>query len=560
MAIDFQLVLQFDRDLQRAGSLSEVLELTGRAVERATGYAHSWVLMLDPGPPPTGVLLGATPELVKRAKALGAQLNMGGDAVLRSILGVGQAPVVIENAATDPRSDKALVEKLGIRTSISVPVRVDDDRLGSLGAATLDNEGTRAPTPEQLEHLRVLATQLGAGLQRIKLLEARAAASKEHDELKRRMSNVQRIESLALLAGGVAHDFNNLLTVITSNLYLINSEPLSPSQTADLNDALEATKRAAAVTRQLLALARKQPLTFDTLEINSRITAMVQLLRRLLSERIEIDFVPGVLLPQLLADGLQLDQVLMNLCLNARDAMPNGGRLTLETQQVVLNGAFIATHPWARAGRYVLLTITDTGHGMAPEVLERIFEPFFTTKPVGEGTGLGLALAMGIVEQHGGLLHAYSEVGVGTTFKVYLPVHIAKAISVGSRVVGAVPRGSERVLLAEDDDLVRESTRRLLTQAGYTVVVARDGQEALELATDTSFDLVLLDTVMPRLNGREAFERIRVIRPGTRFLFASGYAADVLPQHFLAEHSLELLPKPYDPDSLLRAIRAALNR
>lgn len=558
MAIDFQAVLQFDRDLQRTTTLTEVVRTTAAAIEKVAGYKHSWILLIEPGPPAFGTIIGGTPEISKLGAQHAQRLRMDGDPVLREIL-AGQGPVVVEDARIDPRTDKSLVERIGTRTAVSLPILVGDERLGSVGTGTIGDEGPRPPTPEQLEQLAVMATQLGGALRRVKLLEAQNKATHEHDELKRRMATVQRVESLALLAGGVAHDFNNLLTVITNNLHLLSNDPLTPGQTADLNDAIEATKRAAGVTRQLLALARKQPLKFESLDINGRITSMVQLLRRLVTERIEIDFVPGASLPQVLVDGPQLDQVVMNLCLNARDAMPSGGRLTLETQQVVLNGQFIAAHPWARAGRYILLSVTDTGNGMPPEVLERVFEPFFTTKPVGEGTGLGLALAMGIVEQHGGLLHGYSEVGVGTTFKVYLPVHMVRAVTVGPRLEGAVPRGSERILLAEDDDLVRESTRRLLTQAGYTVVVARDGQEALELATDTSFDLVLLDTVMPRLNGREAFERILVLRPHTRFLFASGYAADVLPQHFLSEHGLMLLPKPYDPDSLLRAIRRVLS-
>ncbi len=216
--------------------------------------------------------------------------------------------------------------------------------------------------------------------------------------------------------------------------------------------------------------------------MNERLQAMVQLLKRVLPETIGVDLIPGARLPLVEADASQLDQVFMNLCINARDAMPAGGRLTLETEQVVINGAYAATHPWAQPGRYVLITVTDTGVGMSRDILERIFEPFFTTKREQQGTGLGLAVCYGIVRQHGGMLNCYSEVNVGTTFKIYLPVLSRAVRDVGDKIQGAVAAGHERILVAEDDPSVRTVVQRILERAGYTVVAAENGEAACQVA------------------------------------------------------------------------------
>jgi CheY-like chemotaxis protein len=258
-------------------------------------------------------------------------------------------------------------------------------------------------------------------------------------------------------------------------------------------------------------------------------------------------------------DPSQISQLLMNLALNARDAMPSGGRLTIETQQVVINGDYRRAHPWAKEGRYVLLSVSDTGIGMSPAVVERIFEPFFTTKSPGSGTGLGLAVAWGIIQRHGGMVHCYSEPGIGTAFKVYLPAAEQAASRVGTKVVGPVPRGVEHILVADDQPHVLLVVKRALETAGYTVTTVSDGLSAVEAASRGKFDLYLLDAVMPALSGREACERIRALHPGARFLFASGYGAEALPASFLADMGIQMIPKPADPDSLLRAVRTVLD-
>ncbi|MEO7328506.1 MAG: ATP-binding protein, partial [Minicystis sp.] len=260
-----------------------------------------------------------------------------------------------------------------------------------------------------------------------------------------------------------------------------------------------------------------------------------------------------------LGDAAQLDQVFMNLCVNARDAMPEGGRLQIDVAEVELGGSLLEAHPWARPGRYLLVAVSDTGCGMNPLIAERIFEPFFTTKPQGRGTGLGLAVAYGVVRQHGGLIHVYSEPNVGTTIKVYLPLHVAGPAPTPLHLEGPAPLGSERILVAEDDPALRAAVIRILSEAGYSVTTAADGAEAVAAVAREDFDLVLLDVVMPKLHGQQAFAQIHQLRPRLPCLFSTGYAPDLLPPGIHLEGAIEVLQKPYEPADLLRAVRRALD-
>ena len=305
-------------------------------------------------------------------------------------------------------------------------------------------------------------------------------------------------------------------------------------------------------------LGQKQPLKVESVELNAVVEGFATLVRRLLPANIQTDVIAGAGLPKLQVDPFQLEQLLMNLALNARDAMPDGGRLTIETEQVVVNGDYRRVHPWAKPGRYLLMTVSDTGAGMAPEVLARVFEPFFSTKPAGEGTGLGLAMVWSIVQQHDGMIHGYSEVGMGTSFKVYFPAAEQIASRVGTKIVGPVPGGVESILVADDAPPVLQLLQRVLEGAGYQVVAVADGAEAVRAAATRKFDLYLMDAVMPRMDGRQACERIRATQPGARFLFASGYGSDALPVAFLRDMAVDAIAKPLDPDTLLRAVRAAL--
>ena len=322
---------------------------------------------------------------------------------------------------------------------------------------------------------------------------------------------------------------------------------------------LSAATRARDLTRQLLAMSRTQDLELQPLDLNVQLAQLIELLRRVLPETIAVDLIQGVHLPLVEADSSQLDQVFMNLCINARDAMQAGGRLTVETEQVLINGKYTEAHPWATPGRYVLVTFTDSGRGIEPEMLERVFEPFLTNKDGQMGSGLGLAVAYGIVRQHNGMLHCYSEVGVGTTFKIYLPVFERMATAVGTKL-SLIPRGSERIMVAEDDASVRNVVLRILTRAGYDVTAVENGDAASRQAAQHRFDLVVLDVVMPGMSCQATVERLRIQLPAARILLSSGYSAGANISALQEQTGLSLLRKPYDPDQLLRAVREALDK
>ena len=378
----------------------------------------------------------------------------------------------------------------------------------------------------------------------------------ESKEVEAGQRRIQKLDAIGQLAGGVAHDFNNLLVAIMGNVDMAKRAP-PESQQAMLDEALKASKRAGELTKQLLAFGRRESAPETPENLNDLLADTLKLLRRLIPESIEIDFIAAHHLPLVLADRGQLEQVVMNLSVNARDAMPDGGRLVLETETVVINGRFRESHPWARAGRYVLLTVSDTGTGIPPEHLDRVFDPFFTTKEL--GTGLGLATVYGIIKRHGGLIHVYSEPGQGTTFKIYLPISERGAAQVGSKLENVVRGGTETILVAEDDELVRAMVVRILVEAGYRLLTAHDGVSAVEVfrAHSGEIDLILLDAVMPRRSGAEALSDIRALAPHVRVVMSSGYSSTV--GNALTTLDVGFLPKPYEPDALLRAVRRALD-
>jgi PAS domain S-box-containing protein len=368
----------------------------------------------------------------------------------------------------------------------------------------------------------------------------------------------QKLEAIGQLAGGVAHDFNNLLVAILGNLSLARETPDDEERGTLLAEALAAGNRAAELTRQLLAFSTRQPVDQEMIDVNVVLGDTLKLLRRLVPESVKMDFIGGHRVPRVLADRGQLEQVIVNLCVNARDAMPHGGKLTIETELVFVNGRFRETHPWVRPGRYVLVSVTDTGIGIPPEALDHVFEPFFTTKT--QGSGLGLATAYGIVRRHGGFMHVYSEVGTGTTFKVYLPVSARDAADVGTKVQGPVRGGSESILVAEDEPRVRAVVVRILERAGYRVITAEDGEEAVRKFGEQNppFDLVLLDAVMPNKGGTEALAEIRSHAPSVAAVLCSGYSDSLASVSTLGE-GVTFLPKPDEPYELLRAVRQRLD-
>jgi PAS domain S-box-containing protein len=385
----------------------------------------------------------------------------------------------------------------------------------------------------------------------------------EHKRLEAELQQLQKLEAIGRLAGGVAHDFNNLLTIISGRTELLLRR-LAPGDGArrDVELIHKTGSRAAALTRQLLAFGRRQILNPKVLDLNELVGGTASMLQRLVREDIAFVFVPGPRLARIEADPGQIEQVLVNLVVNSSDAMPNGGRLVLETANVVLDEARARPHGTARAGRYVRLAVTDTGLGMTPEVRARIFEPFFTTKEAGKGTGLGLATVYGVVTQSGGHIEVESEPGRGTTFSIVLPaVDAPPDDEAAADVQGDIARGTETILVVEDEHDVRELTREILIGAGYTVLEAEDAIAALTLARARErIDLLLTDVVMPGSSGRRLAEELARMHPEARTLYMSGYTDAEIVHHGVLRPGTELIEKPFTSAGLTRRVRAVLER
>jgi PAS domain S-box-containing protein len=372
----------------------------------------------------------------------------------------------------------------------------------------------------------------------------------------------QKMETIGRLAGGVAHDFNNILTAIMGYASVISDsikDDIILKQYAQ--QVVAASERAAALTRSLLAFSRKQVLNPSPVDINDIIRRVEKLLIRLIGEDIELKTLLSKEKLVCLADSVQIEQIMMNLVTNARDAMPNGGVITIETNAAVINEEYVAFHFFAKAGNYACISVSDTGQGMDEDTKKNIFEPFYTTKEVGKGTGLGLAIVYGIVKQHNGYINVYSEVGKGTTFKIYLPLIEAEVDGVAVNLKSAPKRGVETVLLAEDDRDVRDMIKTIMQNAGYTVIEAVDGDEAVRMfqAYKDRIDMIVFDIVMPKLNGKEAYDEIKKIKPQIKTLFMSGYTAEIIHQKGILDMGLNFISKPVLPDDLLRKVREVLD-
>jgi two-component system, cell cycle sensor histidine kinase and response regulator CckA len=384
----------------------------------------------------------------------------------------------------------------------------------------------------------------------------------ERVALEERLRQSQKMEAVGRLAGGVAHDFNNLLTVILGYAQIL-SEGLPAGRLADSTLQIKsAADRAAGITRQLLAFSRKQVLSPRIINLNDIVLNLDSLLRRLIGEDIEVLTVPSSDLGSVKADPGQIEQVIMNLALNSRDAMPRGGKLTLETANMTLDEKYAGEHQPISPGTYVMLAVSDTGFGMSPEVQARVFEPFFTTKEVGKGTGLGLSTVYGIVKQSGGYIWVYSEPGRGTTFKIYLPRvdQPAQTLSTDKRP-GSVQLGSETILLVEDDPQLRQLTSSVLAHCGYKVLAASTPTEGLEICRvdHRNIHLLVTDVVMPGMNGRQLAEQILQISPKTRVLYISGYTANAIVHYGVLDAGLWFLPKPFTLSALVSKVREVLD-
>lgn len=380
--------------------------------------------------------------------------------------------------------------------------------------------------------------------------------------LEEQFRHAQKMEAVGRLAGGVAHDFNNLLTIINGNSELVLADLPSHDPNHELLvEILRTGERAAGLTRQLLAFSRKQVLQPEVVRLNGLLSELLKLLQRLIGEDIELQFSPSAGSDLAKVDPSQFEQAIINLAINARDAMPQGGRLTIETSACELGADYTAYRADVRPGAYTLIAVSDTGHGMDEETRLRAFEPFFTTKESGKGTGLGLAIVYGFVKQSGGHVEIYSEVGVGTTFKVYLPhTEQPRADDDWPEPLDMLG-GSETVLVVEDEEALRGQIRLILQTGGYTVLEAADGAEALRVARQHPGDLHLLltDLVMPRLSGRQLAERLAAERPGVVCIFMSGYADEAAARHGVLETGAPFLQKPFSPTALSRKVREILD-
>jgi len=383
----------------------------------------------------------------------------------------------------------------------------------------------------------------------------------ERKQLEEQFRQAQKMEAVGRLAAGVAHDFNNLLTAILGTTELMLEDlPTDDPDREGLLDIRSASERAAVLTRQLLTFSRQQVVSPQVLRLNDLVLELEKLLRRLLGEDVAIRVAVAPDCGGVKADPGQLEQVIVNLAVNARDAMPSGGRLTIETKNVDLDANYPTDRVTIPAGSYVMLAVTDTGTGMDAPTKARIFEPFFTTKPVGKGTGLGLATVYGAVKQSGGYIWLYTEVGQGTSFKIYLPRVDAVEPQAAADEAAVLLDGSETVLVAEDEDAVRQIIEKALQARGYRVMVARDGTEALALASGHAgqIDLLVTDVVMPDMNGRVLSQRLTQVRPTIKTLYLSGYTDDAILHHGVLEEGVAFLQKPFSLGALARKVREVI--
>ena len=391
----------------------------------------------------------------------------------------------------------------------------------------------------------------------------RKRAEAEREKLQKQLQVAQRMEAVGTLAGGIAHDFNNALMGIFGFTEALKGK-LSGDERAlsDLYEIMRSAERASMLTRQLLTYARRQIIDPVNLSLNKVVTDLMKLVSKLVGEQIEIQMSLAKDLPAIRADVGQIEQVVMNLVLNARDAMPSGGKLAIETGLAQIDAEYCRRHPYAKAGTHVVLAISDTGIGMDKTIEERAFEPFFTTKEPDKGTGLGLSMVYGIVKQHDGFINLYSEPGIGTSFKIYLPAVEGSAAAVVSSKPSEIPGGTETILLAEDDESVRRLVERTLTDLGYTVLVTRDGEDAVEAFRKNGerINLALLDVVMPRKGGKDAYGEMQKVKQDLKVVFMSGYTSDAIHESFELNPGIPFLSKPFSRGALARKVREVLDK
>src|ERR1035437_4456955 len=455
------------------------------------------------------------------------------------------------------RSSAACALALLKQRGLEIPFIIVSSTIDEATAVTTMHQGAT----DYLLKVKDRIARLGRAVCRaMKEVEERA----EHRRLEEEFIQAQKMEVVGQLAGGVAHDFNNILAVVMGYSDLIMSDLGADSPLRKYAEEIQhAADRATGLTRQLLVFSRKQTVQPVVLDLNDVVKDLDKMLRRLVDENIEMTIVPGKQTGRVKADSGYVGQVLMNLVVNARDAMPCGGRLNNATNDVTLDEDYARAHTGAIPGDYVMLSVSDTGTGMTDEVKARLFEAFFTTKPKGKGTGLGLATCQTIVQQSGGHIGVYSEIGKGTTFKIYFP-RVEQPLDVAARPIqtGPMPRGTETLLVVEDEPSVRHLARAVLEAQGYEVLLASNGQDALHVAREhkgSPIRLVVTDVIMPLMGGKVMAEWLNSTYPDLKILFTSGYMDDAIVHHGVLDPGVAFLPKPYTPATLTRKVREMLD-
>ncbi len=538
----------------RAGDETELFSKTCDIVVGCGGFRIAWIGMAEQDKErsvrPVAVA-GPEAAFVENVKVSWGEASRSQGISGRAIRQGG--PEICRDFRRDPQLAqwRDLAEKYGLRSGIALPLKDDAEILGALTIYSADPD---AFGPEEAKLLVELAEDVSYGITALR-------TRRRHQEVEHALFQVQKMECLGHLTGGIAHDFNNLLQVILSNLDLSLRSLSGGHAAAYLQNAVGGAQQGARLTSQLLAFARRQPLCPEPLRIDRLVGEMTSMLRRTIGEHIDIEMVSSGGLWTALVDRNQLQNAILNLAINARDAMPGGGRLTIELDNALLDAAYVAAHRDVKAGYYVALAVTDTGVGMSPEVLDQAFEPFFTTKPEGAGTGLGLSMVYGFVKQSGGHVKIYSEIGHGTTIRLYLPRTEESEVEQEAEAE-RMPHGEDEiVLVAEDDDAVRASVVAQLTDLGYTVLEARNGEAALAvLAAGERVDLLFTDVVMRgAINGRLLAERVRQLLPDLPILFTSGYPENAILRNGRLEEGVVLLSKPYRQARLAEAIHEMLH-
>ena len=530
----------------------------GRTVAVSVGVSP----LVDPDGRPIGVTTIAR-DVSERERAE-AQVQAVLDATPDALLGVdGNSRVVLVNAEAERLFGlrrfelvELPVERL-LPDGLPRPTIFADEPAAARQRTAIREDGTKVPVEISLSALRTDDGPIVMVAIRDVTEQQRLRDEAEKERLEARMQRTQRLESLGQLAGGVAHDFNNLLAVILNYAAFIIEDGAGTPFAADAEQIARAGRRGSELTHQLLAFARREVIRPRPLDVNAIVREVQQMLSRAIGEHIALGTHLALTVPPVMADPGQLEQVLVNLAVNARDAMPAGGRLTIDTNVVDVDEHHAAARGGLEPGRYVRLRVSDTGTGMPKDVVDRAFDPFFTTKPSGEGTGLGLATVYGIVTQAGGSVHIYSEPGLGTTITVLLPATSEQPAEPAECAADRDVRGQgQTVLVVEDEAALRQVTSRILRRGGYTVLIAEDGPDALRIAGEhpEPIDVLVTDVIMPGMLGKEVAQRIVELRPQVKVLYMSGYAQPVLASHGTLDPDVYLLEKPFTSGELLTAV------